>query len=159
MISQKLKLDKSWISNYIRIMKTDHIISLVADLRESAFRFLIAELKKHDMGDLVPTHGTILNALYNKEPRSMKELADIANRDKSTVTTLVDKLVNLGYIKKEKSADDTRVTLLYLTAKGKKVKPAFDQISDDLIKRAYKGIKKSEKEEFVRTILKMIDNF
>lgn len=47
----------------------------------------------------------------------MKELAEKIFRKKPTVTVLVDKLVTLGYVIKEKSKADSRVTFIKLTEK------------------------------------------
>jgi DNA-binding Lrp family transcriptional regulator len=62
----------------------------------------------------------------------MKDLADKIHRTKPTVTVLVDKLVELGYVTKEKSYEDSRVTYISLTEKGAALKPVFTEISDTL---------------------------
>ena len=51
----------------------------------------------------------------------MGNIAQAINRDKSTVTVLVNKLERLKYIEKRKDATDSRVTLIRLTPKGKGV--------------------------------------
>ncbi|MDQ0171563.1 MarR family transcriptional regulator [Paenibacillus tundrae] len=40
---------------------------------------------------------------------TMQELSKLIDRDKSIVTVLVDKLVKIGYIHKEKDLKDTRI--------------------------------------------------
>jgi DNA-binding MarR family transcriptional regulator len=89
----------------------------------------------------------------------MKELAEKISRDKSTVTALVNKLVTAGYIRKETDTDDSRITHLCLTARGKSLKPAFDEISDRLISTAFSGFTQKERENTVKLIEKMLTNF
>lgn len=57
---------------------------------------------------------------YRKTPRlAMAEIADKIGRGKSTVTALIDKLVRLGNVTKERDSVDTRVVFVTLTPRGK----------------------------------------
>ena len=75
----------------------------------------------------------------------MKDLASTIHRDKSTITALVNKLIKLGYIKKEQDEKDVRVTLISLTQKGREFKKDFDEISKEVIKKLYLGFDSKEK--------------
>lgn len=70
----------------------------------------------------------------------MQELAAAIDRDKSTVTALVDKLEKARYIRREKSQNDSRITLVRLEDRGRALAPAFDEISKGLIEKAYRGL-------------------
>lgn len=87
----------------------------------------------------------------------MAEIADKIDRDKSTVTALVDKLVRLGYVVKERDTEDTRVVYVKLTSKGNEMKLVFEAISTEILNVFYVGI--SEKEELIRILNKIYDNF
>ena len=140
-------------------MQTRSVISLIASIRSKADRFLVKEMKRHGMEGLVPSHGDILSLLLRKETLSMKDIAGVIERDKSTVTTLVDKLIDLGYVEKKKDPEDNRVTLISLTARGKALRKDFYQISERLIGTAYKGIPLKEQEALISTLEKISRNF
>ncbi len=89
----------------------------------------------------------------------MKEIARLIRRDKSTVTSLCNKLVCFGYIKKEKCDQDRRITYITLTQKGIDIKPKFEEISKKLIDTAYKGFTKEEEELFFYLLNKLNKNF
>lgn len=89
----------------------------------------------------------------------MKDIANLIGKNKSTVTELVNKLLKLGYIKKEKSQTDKRVTLISLTEKGKSIRDTFDTISQNLVKTAYQGFTDEEEETFLRLLKKLYTNF
>jgi DNA-binding MarR family transcriptional regulator len=89
----------------------------------------------------------------------MKDISEKIERDKSTVTTLVDKLVNLGYVTKQKDLKDSRIILVSLTDKGKQLKSDFEEISKELMATVYKGIKEEEKEQLIKTLKKIKNNF
>lgn len=147
------------MSNYNIGMKTDHVIALIARVRDRSYAFIINELYKRKITGLVPSHGAILDILFQKEKATMKELAEKIGRDKSTVTTLVNKLIAAGYVLKEKDLYDNRITHLCLTSKGKSLQPDFDEISDKLIATAFSGFTQKEKEETVKGMEKMLSNF
>jgi DNA-binding MarR family transcriptional regulator len=155
----KWVLDKSLISKYNKRMKTEHVIALIARVRDRAYEFIIRELNKKKIKGLVPSHGGIMSTLLKRDRMSMKEIAERIGRDKSTVTALVNKLVDAGYVVKEKDPDDNRVTFLCLTAKGKSLERDFDAISGCLIDTAFRGFTQQEREELVRGIVKMLNNF
>ncbi|SDL75381.1 MarR family protein [Dendrosporobacter quercicolus] len=88
----------------------------------------------------------------------MKVLAERIHRTKPTVTVLVDKLVDLGYVTKEKSYEDNRVTFIALTEKGVALKPVFTMISDKLNTIVYNGISDTEAENLERILEKINHN-
>jgi DNA-binding MarR family transcriptional regulator len=128
-------LDISLISNYNVDMKKGNALALISRIRAKANRFIVGELEKHGIKGIVPSHGDILTVLFQAEECTMKELASRINRTKPTVTVLVEKLVDYGFVEKGKNPADSRVTLIRLTSKGAALKPVFDDISrqiDDL---------------------------
>lgn len=140
-------------------MEANNIISLISRIRESANRFITAEMDKCGIEGLVPSHGDILVALLKAEKLTMKELAEKIDKDKSTVTALVDKLIKQGYVEKTRDIEDNRVVFVTLTTKGKELKPMFDAISQDLLSVVYKDIPMNEREELVNTLTKIKNNF
>ena len=140
-------------------METDHVIALVARVRDAAYEWIVQELKKRKITGLVPSHGAILNVLFQEEQASMKALAARIGRDKSTVTALVNKLSMAGCVCKEKDTGDGRKTHIRLTDKGKSLQPDFDRISRQLIATAFKGFSQTEREATVQGIEKMLNNF
>ena len=110
----------------------DHRISLAHDVsrvRRLANHLLTAQLARHGMPDLVPSHGDILNTLFNEGPVSMSELSRHIGRDPSTVTALVKKLVRLGLAQTGRSPTDGRTVVVSLTEKGASARGDFEEIS------------------------------
>ena len=139
--------------------ETDIIISLIARIREKANRFIVSELKARGLHELKPIHGDILMALFQYKNPTMKELADIVDRKKSTVTTLVEKLIRLGYAEKIQDADDNRVYRISLTARGQALKPSLIDISSKLITKAYKDMPLEERVGTVNSLKKINDGW
>ena len=96
---------------------------LAGRLSEATSTFILESLKREGMGELLPCHGDILHVLTEQETATVMELARLTHRSKSTVSALVTKLVDLGYVARERSAEDSRVINLRLTEKGQGVHP------------------------------------
>ena len=89
---------------------------------------LETQLKENGYDDISPSHGWIF---YNTEEEGSRitELAAKAKITKQSMSVLVAQLENGGYVKKTPDLNDKRAWLLVLTAKGKKVKSAGQQIN------------------------------
>jgi MarR family transcriptional regulator, organic hydroperoxide resistance regulator len=134
------------------------IVSLIARIHEKADALLVDELSRHGMAGLVPSHGDILFMLFTKGDLAMNELATLIHRKRPTVTVLVDRLAEMGFVEKVPDADDGRVTRITLTAKGRALKPAIVRISKKLLGRVYGGMKKSDRAALCALLGEIHDN-
>ena len=89
----------------------------------------------------------------------MKKLSEIINRDKSTVTALVNKLINSGYIRRRIHESDSRSSIISLTEKGRAMQKNFWEVSEALRQKAYHGLSDEEMETLMRLLTKIHDNF
>jgi DNA-binding MarR family transcriptional regulator len=144
--------------NYNADVKTDHVIVLIPTIRDKANKLIDKELRARNIHGLAPSHGAILFELFHLETIPMKEVAKRINRDKSTVTALINKLTALGYVEKIKDPNDNRIMLVSLTKKGRELKPDFDQISNILLKRIYKNYSTQEKETIILGLERLLKN-
>ena len=98
---------------------TDFVLALISRIHTKSAEFTNSRLPQEN--GLVSSHGFILFQLAEKEKLTMKDIASIINRDKSTTTVLIKKLLDKGLVKQESSIDDKRIKYITLTAKGKKL--------------------------------------
>lgn len=152
-------LDISLISNYITGMKTRDAVSLISKIKEKSSRFILTEMAAQGIHDLAISHGDIIYTLYNHQRLTMAEIAKNIRKDKSTVTALVDKLVRTGYVAKERDAADSRIIHVALTPKGEALQPIFEDISQRLLDTFYTDVTDDEKNELLRILIKIQDNF
>ena len=140
-------------------MRERDIISMLSKIRAQANKFITGKMADYGVHELAPSHGDIIFTLLNREAITMKDLAGSIKKDKSTVTVLIEKLVRLGYIKKERDAGDNRITYLSLTQKGMDLRPMFEDISKNLFETVYKDIPKEEREALMKSLEKINQNF
>jgi DNA-binding MarR family transcriptional regulator len=140
-------------------MQTEHLIALVSAIRDKANRFIFEQLKARGIKDIVPAHGGVFFHLFRNSELTMGELARLIDRDKSTMTSVVEKLVRLGYIKRERDTVDLRVTKIRLTKKGRLLEADFADISQALLAKAYGGLSDKEMEVVIGLLTRVNNNF
>jgi len=133
-------------------------IALIAEIKEKANSFIVGKMKSQGIEGLVTSHGSILIMLYRKGPCRMADIALQINRKKNTVTTLINKLVDHGYVEITPDLNDHRVKIVSLTAKGIETKDAFFQISEELIETTFAGIAEEERHALFTGLTKIKEN-
>ena len=143
------------------MINTNAIISIIGNINNSANKLIVDELKKHNLEGLAPSHGSILVLLYRSEEGvAMNKITSTINKDKSTVTALVNKLVKMQLIEKFKNENDSRSTIVKLTQKGIDTKTVvMDVISPKLLDITYKNFSEEEKELICKLLEKVKNNF
>lgn len=139
-------------------MRKNNAIALMSRIREQANKLIVRELRQRGVEGIVPSHGEIMVHLFAAEKCTMQNLAKQINRTKPTVTVLIEKLVACGYVVKEKSAEDNRVTLIKLTAKGWELKPIFEVISAKMNAVVYQGLCEEEAEMLEKVLTQINGN-
>ena len=147
------------MSNYIVLMKTNHIISLISKIRDKANRLIVHELKVRNIHKLAPSHGDILMLLFQLGRVPMRKIAGRIGRDKSTVTALIKQLIDMGYVERRKDPTDSRITIIKLTRAGNDLKQGFDEISEILLEKVYRGFSEKEKGVIIDGMEKINRNF
>ncbi len=139
--------------------RTSLILSLISKIHAQSASFLKLELQERGLPEMVSSHGNILFQLSRNEKMSMKELADAIHRDKSTVTALVSKLREQGYVEKVLSEADSRVVFVRLTEKGKKYTVDTQAISSLLNEKCLAGFTDQDKDALYELLSRISTNF
>lgn len=134
------------------------LIALCSRVSNNAHKTIVSELEKHGIKNIVPSHGGVLHLLYIKEEVTMKEIADYTHKTKPTVTVLVQKLEKLGYVYREKSIKDSRISYVKLTQEGQKLKPIFEKVSNHLNEKVYEGLNEKDCEIGEKVLEKILKN-
>ena len=135
-------------------MKQTKTIFLISKIREKANKFILADLAQHGITKLAPSHGDILACLYQRE----RVISDSIHRTKPTVTVLVNKLAELGLVKKFQAAEDSRVIYVELTEQGKALQKLFEKISADLVQKVFQNMEQEEMKKLEISLQKILDN-
>ena len=141
----------------MKINESNFLYSLTT-IRQRLFKFIENELSSRNVAGVAPSYGDVLFALDQKECQTVQDVAKYTNKDKSTISSVLNKLETNGYIRKDKDTNDARITNLTLTPKAKKLRPVLFEISRDLNNRMFDGLSDKEKETLFELMGKILKN-
>ncbi|MFE7332862.1 MarR family winged helix-turn-helix transcriptional regulator [Streptomyces sp. NPDC057565] len=94
---------------------------------------------------LVPGQEVLLAHLWDEQPRSQVELAELLCVEPPTAAKMLARMEAVGVITREKSAPDRRVTLVSLTDKGRALLEPVQEIWAELERVTTTGLTEDEK--------------
>lgn len=107
---------------------------------------------------LTPEQFSVLSELSKTNGVSQKRLAELTERDQTTVGKILDKLIKKELVSRSVDPSDRRAVQLNITSKGLDLHTQIWPELEMLEKRVYEGLKDSEIESFISTLNKMYDN-
>ena len=113
------------------------------------------DLAKHG---LTIAQWTLLAVLWDEDHRSQKALQKELLKDKATINSLINYLINNGFITKSKDENDKRSFIVSLTPKGKEIQSLTIPIAIQNISIATCNIKKSDLETTYKVLTQIITN-
>lgn len=134
----------------------DSVLSLISHLHSASADFTNRMLSKD--AKFVSSHGFILFLLSENEKLTMGEISEQINRDKSTTTVLIKKLLEEGLVQTQNCTKDSRKKYISLTEKGKEYNSLTSSISRELLSVCYKNFTNEEKESLLKLLKKMNEN-
>ncbi len=147
------------MQNYNERMKMDNTISIISRIKSLSDSIIVQELEKRGHTGLAPSHGNILQTLISSEELTKTEIASRIKKEKNTVTSLIKKLKDLGYIETKVNEEDARSTIVFLTQKGIAMKEDFLEISEKLYDIQFEQLEDSQIKAFKMLLEIVHDNF
>lgn len=120
-------------------------------------QFLSAKLRETDV-PLTPEQFMLIDLLWNQGEMSQQELADMMQKDKNSVTKLVDAIEKKGFVIRRQNPHDRRSNTLVLTEKALALKPVAKQKGISILDLMLEGIKEEELRSFLTTLRKLNSN-
>ena len=102
--------------------------------------------------------GKILFVLWQKDKITQKELACETGLAKNTITVMLEKMEKNDLIRRITDENDKRKSLVILTDYAKSLKKSFDEISDEMLKKVYKGFSEEEIDKYEGYLHRIIRN-
>lgn len=120
-------------------------------------QFLAAKLR--EMGvPLTPEQFMLIDILWNQGEMTQQQLADQLQKDKNSVTKLVDAIEKKGFVVRKQNPHDRRANTLVLTEKANELKPGAKQKGISILDQILEGISEDELRSFLSTLRKLNTN-
>jgi len=131
---------------------------LVAKIHQLAGRIFTRMLKEHGIDEINPAQGRILFVLWKEDGIPISELSTRTQLEKSTLTSMLDRLEQTGFIVRKPSKDDRRKILIRRTDKDRSFQKQYIAVSEEMLALYYKGLTKKEITAFESTCERILVN-
>ena len=120
-------------------------------------QFIASKLREADV-PLTPEQFMLIDLLWNHGEMSQQQLADMMQKDKNSVTKLVDAIERKGFVIRKQNVNDRRSNTLILTEKANQLKPGAKQKGISILDEMLTGISEEELKSFLQTLHKLNAN-
>jgi DNA-binding MarR family transcriptional regulator len=130
---------------------------LMAKIRQVGERLFLRRLKEAGV-EINPAQGRIMFALWQQDGVSIQELVRKTQLGKSTLTSMLDRLETMGYVRRQRSDRDRRQILIYRTEKDRATEMQYVQLSEQMVEIWYRGFTDAEADRFEAYLQRILDN-
>jgi DNA-binding MarR family transcriptional regulator len=130
---------------------------LMAKIRQVGDRIFLRKLKEYGI-EINPAQGRIMFALWQKDGVAINELVQKTKLEKSTLTSMLDRLEEMGYIRRQRSRKDRRKILICRTKKDKAMENRYVEVSQELTRLFYEGFSDGEINRFEQDLKRILNN-
>ena len=124
---------------------TDNIIHIkalgeaVSNLRDGMRHFVQRRLREQHI-DLTFEMLQVINTLAEKGEINQQEIANLLNKDKTSITYLLDNLSKRGLVVRIEDPNDRRNKIIHMTEAGREITDLLAPIVEELHKKASSGL-------------------
>ena len=129
----------------------------MAKIRQVGERIFFRRSKLYGI-EINPAQGRIMFALWQKDGISINELARKTQLKKSTLTSMLDRLEKMEYIRRQYSKADRRKILIQRTKKDRAMEKKYVEVSEEMTKLFYKGFSTNEINRFEKDLEHILNN-
>ncbi|MDD4956062.1 MAG: MarR family transcriptional regulator [Candidatus Omnitrophica bacterium] len=99
----------------------------------------------------------ILEAIAEKGSCNMGELATVLELSMGSVTGIVDKMIEQGFVKRERSVEDRRIVHVVCLEKGRKALDVIGNTRVNAVSGMFEILDNAEKKEYLRILKKIYE--
>jgi len=115
-------------------------------------------LRENGHADISVAFFAVLQALWENDRMSITDLGEKAQLEKSTMTSLIDRMEGVGLVRREDHPTDRRAYQICLTARGKELEQSLDEVVSRVYKHLTRGIAEEDLQKSIKVCKRLIQN-
>ena len=131
---------------------------LISKIKQISGRIFDRKLKSYGINDLNGAQGRIIFSLWQNDNIPISELARQTALGKTTLTSMLDRLEQSGYIVRNVDERDKRNVLVSLTLKSKSLEGRYEAVSKEMTCLFYEGLSEGQIDEFENLLKHILSN-
>ena len=108
--------------------------------------------------NITPEQFLVLDILWKEQSLSQQNIADIIQKDKNSVTKIIDSLEKKNLVRRVVDKNDRRINKIELTNDGSALEKVTTEVAINFMNDAIKDIDKQELDIFVNVMRKLKNN-
>ena len=113
--------------------KAEELLSSIQGVSKKLRAIKEKQLEKSNLQDFSLSHFRYIEEIYNMKNPTFVELTKQLGLNKSTVTLMIAKLIEKGYVTKTRSKEDGRIYYLSLTGLGEKIVKDYNKVYKEFV--------------------------
>ena len=131
---------------------------LISKIHQLSQRIFSKILREYELDLFNPSQGRVIFLLLQKDNIPIHDLVEKTQLTKSTISSHLDNLERIDFVKKIPSEEDKRETFIILTEKALKLKQDFIDVSRNMTKLFYDGFSEEEIKQFEGYLQRCLQN-
>jgi MarR family transcriptional regulator, organic hydroperoxide resistance regulator len=115
-------------------------------------------LRENGHADISVAYFAVLQALWENDRLSITDLGEKAQLEKSTMTSLIDRMEGAGLVRREDHPTDRRAYQIWLTSRGREIEQKLDEVVSRAYKHLTRGIAEEELQKSIKVCKRLIQN-
>lgn len=130
-------------------------VAVCLNLAACKIKQYTSNLLRENNLDLTPEQFLTIDILWNQGPLSQTALADAMQKDKNSITKLVDALEKKLLVERKRDKNDRRSNTIVLTEKAELMKEEAKKFGISMLDNLLEGIDEQELRSFLATLNKI----
>ena len=131
---------------------------LISQVKQVQGRVFDAMLQEAGIEEFNGAQGRILYILWQEDNLPIVELSRRTGLAKTTLTGMLDRMEEKGILERRFDKKDRRQVRIVLSDKARELNDKYNQVSDAMIERFYRGFTDSEIKQFEETLERILRN-
>ena len=115
-------------------------------------------LRDNGLPDISVAYFAVLQALWENDGMSITDLGEKAQLEKSTMTSLIDRMEKAGLVRREDHPTDRRAYKICLTPRGKGLEEKLDEVVVRAYRHLTRGISEEDLEKSIKVCKRLAQN-
>lgn len=139
------------------VLESKCVLSMINEISSLSNEWIEKEIKALNIPVLL-NHIPLFFILEKDEAMEFRYLRDKWKISKSSLSDILHKYEDLGYVEKDATCEDKRCVMIRLTPKGFDLKKEFLKIEADILNIMVSGYTEEEREKLEKDIVNILNN-
>ena len=115
-------------------------------------------LRENGLADISVAYFAVLQALWGMDGLSISDLGERVQLEKSTMTSLIDRMEAAGLVRRDDHPTDRRAYRICITARGRELEEKLDQVVTEAYNRLTRGVPGKDLQTAIEVLKGIMNN-